>query len=316
MVVLAKRTDRTSKSTFPNLRKPTVSKGKPPRNPKATTDHVAREPEPPQARGSSQTADRALSLLKIVAVASGDGMRLSDIASQANFDRATTHRLLASLMRHGLVEQDLDSKRYRLGLELFALAAAASNRYDVTEVARAALHRLSKLTGDTSFFCLRSGNDLFCIDVETGSYPIKTLPLDIGSKRPLGLGSAGVAALAHMPESEIAAVLARHGNRLAAAAGVSVEAFEALIARARMLGYAVIAEDPQRLMIGVAVALINRRGRPQGTLSVTGLSDRMAAERESEIAALLVAEARAVEDAMWHRPDDTRHMRRWRTIRA
>jgi len=243
-------------------------------------------------------------------------MRLSDIASQANFDRATAHRLLASLMRHGLVEQDPDSKRYRLGLELFTLAAAASNRYDVTEVARAALHRLSNLTGDTSFFCMRSGNDLFCIDVETGSYPIKTLPLDIGSRRPLGSGSAGVAALAHMPAPEITALLARHGNRLAAAAGVSVEALEALIARARTLGYAVIAEDPQQLVTGVAVALINRRGRPEGTLSVTGLSDRMTAKREDEIAALLVAEARAVDDAMWHRPDDSRHIKRWRSRRS
>lgn len=267
----------------------------------------AREP-----RGTSQTANRALVLLKLVAAAPGDGLRLADIASEAGFDRATAHRLLASLMQHAFIEQDPDSKRYRLGLEFFTLAAAASNRFDVTEVARAALRRLSERTGDTSFFCLRSGSDLVCIDVETGTHPIKTLPLDVGSKRPIGLGSVGLAALATLPESESELTLQRSGEKLAHHSGMSLKAYKAELARARSAGYAILPEDDHQLMLGVAVALINRRGRPQGTLSVTGLAELSTPARLAEIAKHLTAEARSVEDSMWRLPEERRHRRRWK----
>ena len=263
-------------------------------------------------RGASQTVNRALGLLKLTAAAPSDGVRLAEIAEEAGLDRATAHRLLASLAQFGFVEQDSETKRYRLGLEFFAMAAAASNRFDVTEVTRGVLRELSDKTGNTSFFCLRAATDLVCIDVETGASPIRTLPLDVGSKRPIGHGSAGLAALASLPDGEAATILERLGAGLAQSSGLTLDQYLEELAKVKTSGYAVLPEDSEQLVLGIAVALINRRGRPQGTLSVTGLARLLPLVEQEEIAKELLAQARHVEDAMWRLPDDKRHRKTWR----
>ena len=117
-------------------------------------------------QGGAQTVDRALGLLRLIAAGPAEGLRLSDMAAQAGLDPATAHRLMTSLVRNGFADQAAATRRYTLGLKVYSLAAAASNRHDPVAVARAALLRLSGATGDTATLCLRSGLDLVCVDVQ------------------------------------------------------------------------------------------------------------------------------------------------------
>ena len=265
----------------------------------------------PKAPGGTQAVDRALALLRMVAAAPGEGLRLSDLVETSGLDRATTHRLLSSLVANELVDQDVVTKRYTLGLDFFTLAAAASNRYDVADVARTALQTLSAATGDTTTLCLRSGLMLICIDVETGSFPVKALPMDIGSRRPMGAGASGIAILAGLPDFEIEQTLQKSAKRLAEAPGQDIGTIMAAVALCRVQGYALAPEEPLGRILGVAVALINRRGRPQGTLSINGIPDRLAPERLPELVALLQQQARVIDEAMWRMPDSDRHRTRW-----
>ncbi len=261
--------------------------------------------------GGTQAVDRALALLRLVAQAPGEGLRLSDLAEASGLDRATTHRLLSSLVGNELVDQDLVTKRYTLGLDFFTLAVAASNRYDVAEVARTALRTLSKQTGDTTTLCLRSGLNLVCTDVETGNFPIKALPMDIGSRRPLGAGASGIAMLAALPDFEIERTLQKAAKRLEEAPGQDIASIMAAVTQCRAQGYALAPEEPLGRILGMAVTLTNRRGRPQGTLSVNGIPDRFTKDRLPELLTALQAQANAINDAMWRMPDSNRHRTSW-----
>lgn len=279
---------------------------------------IAGPPAGVKAPGGTQAVDRALALLRLVAAAPGEGLRLSDLAEASGLDRATTHRLLSSLVANELVDQDVVSKRYTLGLDFFTLAAAASNRYDVAEVARAALKALSAQTGDTTTLCLRSGLMLVCIDVETGAFPVKALPMDIGSRRPLGAGASGIAVLAALPDFEVEATLERSAKRLAEAPNQDAGTIMAAVERCRALGYALAPEEPTARILGLAVTLTNRRGRPQGSLSINGIPERLSDERLPELLAALQEQAGAINEAMWRMPDGDRHRTRWAagTVRA
>lgn len=274
----------------------------------AAPDDVA---PPLRSPAGAQTVNRALALLKLVAVAPADGLRLADLAEIAGLDRATGYRLLASLVHAGFVDQDAETRRYSLGLECFTLAAAASNRHDLAEIARGALRALAGETGDTAALCLRSGLNLVCMDVETGSFPIKALPMDIGSHRPLGAGASGIALLAGLPDFEVAQVLAKTRRRLAEMPGQDEAAIRAAIAACRACGYALAAEEPMGRIMGLAVTLVNRRARPLGTLTLHGIPERFAPERVPALAAQVDAAARGIDAAMWRLPDEVRHRSQW-----
>jgi DNA-binding IclR family transcriptional regulator len=270
----------------------------------------------PKATGGAQAVDRALGLLRIVAAAPGDGLRLSDLATASGLDRATAHRLLASLVGNELVDQDAVSKRYTLGLNFFTLAAAASNRHDLTEVAGAALRTLSAQTGDTTTLCLRSGLMLVCTDVATGDFPIKALPMDIGSRRPLGAGASGIAMLAALPDFEIGQTLQKSALRLADAPGQDVTSIMKAVTLCRAQGYALAPEEPLARIMGLAVTLTNRRKRPEGTLSINGIPDRLSPERVPELLALLQEQVRVIDEAMLRMPDSARHRTGWAGARG
>ena len=263
----------------------------------------------------AQAVDRALALLRLVAAAPGEGLRLADLADAIGLDRTTVHRLLSSLAGNALVDQDAVSKRYTLGLDFFSLAAAASNRHDVAEFARASLKTLSADTGDTATLCLRSGVNLVCTDVATGNFPIKTLPMDIGSRRPLGAGAPGVAMLAALPDFEVEQVLDKVEPRLADVPGQNRAQVLAAVAACRAVGYALMPDEPLGRIVGLAVTLNNRRGRPEGTLTINGIPERFAPERLPLLIAALGAEITAIKRAMEGLPDSARRRSRWADTR-
>lgn len=61
-----------------------------------------------------QSVERASRLLKLLATTPGY-VRLADLAESAGLAKSTTHGLLQTLVREGLVEHDPASRHYRLG---------------------------------------------------------------------------------------------------------------------------------------------------------------------------------------------------------
>ncbi|KPB78811.1 IclR family transcriptional regulator [Pseudomonas syringae pv. maculicola] len=70
---------------------------------------------------------RLFAVLRCLGDCDEGGERVTQLAQRVGLSQPTTHRLLRSLMDEGMVEQDLLSKRYRLSIEFFALAAKAGN---------------------------------------------------------------------------------------------------------------------------------------------------------------------------------------------
>lgn len=89
-----------------------------------------------------------------------------------------------------MVDQCATSKRYRLSLDFFALAAKAGQTGNLRDVVRPSLLRLSASLGDSLFLLARSGFDAVCLDRSEGPYPIRTFTGDIGGRVALGWGRA------------------------------------------------------------------------------------------------------------------------------
>lgn len=262
-------------------------------------------------QGGVQSVRRAISLLNALAQSSSDGERLSTLADMVDLDRGTTRRLLATLIDSGMVEQDAATKHYQLGLAFFSLAAAASNRYDLQEVASDSLKRIAQETGDTVFLALRSGEDVICVDAQSGAYPVQAMPMDIGSHRPLGAGSSGVCILLPLPDAEIAQILKRNHNRLALFAGQDPDSIWTLINDSRPLGYVAAREASGPPIASISAPLINRRGRAVGCLTVSATEDRLSADRRDGVAEVLIREAQHISQIMWRLPDTDRHRSTW-----
>ncbi len=226
--------------------------------------------------------------------------RLTDIALAAGLDKATALRLLDVLLRNGFVVRNPANKRYSLGPEIFTLGAAAVARNDPRAVARASLIRLVRLFEDTAILSIPRGAESVCVDVQAGTYAIRANYLEVGSRRPLGIGAGSLALLAFLPDAEIASLMPLISERFDRYPRYSERFLTQQIEQSRRRGYAVLYDVVVDRMGGIGVPIMGDDGRPAAALSIAALSDRISS-REQAMADALRQEA-ALCTQNWQRP--------------
>ncbi|AFK51871.1 IclR family transcriptional regulator [Tistrella mobilis] len=247
--------------------------------------------------GNVQSVARAAAILRVLAGHVGEGARLSEIAGATGLHKATAHRLLAALKEQGLVDKAADTHRYHLGLELFLLGSSASNRFSIRDIARPSLQRLAEQTGDTIYLFVRSGMDALCVDRVEGAFPIRTLSLDVGGRRPLGVSAGSLALLAALGDEEVGQVIAANAERFARF-DCAPEEVGRMVEATRRAGHAVSDGMIVPGMCAVAVPINDRTGMPVAAISIGAISQRMDATRRARIVGLMAAEARRIEQGL------------------
>lgn len=235
--------------------------------------------------------ERAAAILRVLAQAGAAGTRLADVALATGLGKTTTHRLLNALLDLGFVGQDERSRHYRLGLEVYALAMAARSRLDVVELARPSLTALAEETGDTVFLSVRDRFESVCVDRQVGSFPIRTLTLNVGDRRPLGVGSGSLALLSGLPDEDVRRAMEANANRLPVYGSFDVSAIYRLVEQTRAQGYAFNDGRIVSGMTAIAVAVPGPDGLPAAALSVAAIADRMLPERRARVVSLAQREA-------------------------
>lgn len=243
-----------------------------------------------------QSVVRASNVLDAVAQYA-DGCRLADVVRDTGLDRATTHRFLKALAGTRLVDYDDATARYFVGLKLISLAATAANRFDLVRHIGPAMRRLAAETADTVYLSMRIGTEAVCLAREEGTFPIKTLTLKVGDRRPLGVGAGSLALLAFLPDAEVEHLLALQAAAFATF-GFDAPIVRGAVADSRRLGYALNEGRLIRGMSAVGVPVRAPDGAPVAALSVAAVSDRMAPERRNDIVAALTREAHTVESEL------------------
>ncbi|AVI85205.1 MULTISPECIES: IclR family transcriptional regulator [Pseudomonas syringae group] len=237
---------------------------------------------------------RLFAVLRCLGECDEGGERVTQLAQRVGLSQPTTHRLLRSLMDEGMVEQDLLSKRYRLSIEFFALAARAGNTGNLRDVVRPSLLRLSASLGDSLFLLARSGFDAICLDRSEGPYPIRTFTGDIGGRVALGVGQGSLAILAFLPEDERETVIAYNLPRLKDFHLYDEVFLRSEVENVRRLGYAGRNTGALPGMAGLAVPILDRNGRAVAALSVATITDRLGPDRLMTVVELLKREATAI----------------------
>lgn len=124
---------------------------------------------------------------------------VSGIARALELPKSTTHRLLASLGRRGLVERD-EQGRYRPGLRLVALGLGVLDREPVVAAARPELEAEARATGETLFLAAARGGRIVVLDKVEGTGFLRVSPR-VGEEVPVAVTATGRLHLAFAPES-------------------------------------------------------------------------------------------------------------------
>jgi DNA-binding IclR family transcriptional regulator len=247
--------------------------------------------------GSRQVVEKVAALLRALGAVGSAGGATATLARDTSLTRPTAHRLLSSLVTEGLVDRGADG-RWFLGPELYLLGGVAAARFDITEQGRAILVELADRTGESAFLSAVRGQETVCLLAEEGSFPLRSHVLYEGIRFPLGVASAGLAILAHMPVPETEAYIAASDLMPRWGRSHSRRALHARVIATRKTGYAV---NPGLIVDGswgLGAAVFNGAGQPAWALSLTGVESRFRADRQHQLGRLLLRKAHQLTKAV------------------
>ena len=140
-----------------------------------------------------RSVDRAAALLLALGDSQGEA-GVTELARRLGLHKSTASRLLATLQKRGLVEQDEETGKYRLGLVIIRLAERAERTLDLRGIAMPELERLARLTHETTGLGILDGDTLLTVAQADGPNLIAvgdwTGPLDAAPLRRVGQGPA------------------------------------------------------------------------------------------------------------------------------
>jgi IclR family acetate operon transcriptional repressor len=222
---------------------------------------------------------KAVRVLHALADADG-GVGVSELGRDLGIGKASVFRLLRTLAELGLVQQDSETRQYRLGPELIPLGQAASDSIDLRSVARPAMERLTGGTGMPSYLNVAGSRDVVCLE-HVRSLSQIDLYGQAGHTMPYHACPSGLVLLAFGPgdrlERAFSLGLPRYGRNTI----VSRRALRAALADVRSRGYA----------FGIDAPIFDHHGSVVGALGLAGFSHMFEPRRESLIAAVAGAAA-------------------------
>src|SRR4051812_18402514 len=101
-----------------------------------------------------QSLGRAFAILEAIA-RHREGIGLAELSKLVGLHNSTTFHLAKTLVSLGYIRQERDSKRYRVGRPLFALAATALGEIEMVNLCTPVLEDLLRQTGESGHFPLR-----------------------------------------------------------------------------------------------------------------------------------------------------------------
>lgn len=233
----------------------------------------------------SRTLARGLAVLDAVIDGPRTGVRLVDLAAATGLERATLYRLLAALIEGGHVARR-GRFAYVLGPRLAALAPAGASQNLAVRL-QPVLAEVSAGCGDAAFAIVREGALSHCIARQVGNHPVQVLVIQVGTRQPLGVGAAGLALLAALPDAEVDAIIAANTTTMPAYGGMTPERLRLLVRATRERGWSVIGNHATRGVLAAGMAVRNAVGEPVAAISVASTLARMNKERQQLVVRLM-----------------------------
>jgi len=247
----------------------------------------------PAVRRGTQSIERVVGLLRVVASRGRSGMRLSDVSAATDLPTSTCYRMLQQLELEGMVERHAVTRKYVPGPLLHELGLLARPRLDLAARCEDTLSALAEQTQDTVYLSERRGLEAICSARSLGDYPIKALTLDVGIRRPLGIGAGGLAILCALPPAEAEEIVEANASRYARLSTLDADRVRAAVREGRERGYAFLdgAVFPGTAAVGVAFPAHH----PIAAISVAAVSTRLGDARREAVAAGLQREIARLE---------------------
>ena len=226
---------------------------------------------------------------------------VTEIANRIGLHKSTVSRILATFEQEHLVERDEETRRFRLGLGLIAVAGPLLADLEERRVAYPVLRELAEQTGETSALMVWNGNESMCVEQIASRQQIKhTTPL--GARYGDAMSASVQVFLAGQPEERVRSLLRSGTITLPGLDDAGLDAYLVRLKEGAGRGWAINYGESSVDEVGVAAPVYDHRGDVVAAVLVPAPRFRVSAERLQSLGEACAAAAQKVTARLGGRP--------------
>jgi DNA-binding IclR family transcriptional regulator len=246
-----------------------------------------------------QAIDRAVMILKCFSEKRRE-LKLSDIADELGLNKSTVHGIISTLKYHGLINQNEENQKYRLGLYLLELGETITNSMDIREIASPIIKDICSKIEETVHLGSLDNTDVVYIDKQESNQSMRIFTT-IGTRNPAYCTGIGKAMLAYAdPEilmGNLPEKLEKFTNKTITDRAELLKELESI----REKGYSMDNEERIEGLTCVASPVFDHSGKAKYSISVSGPSIRMTKEKIEETIKLVKEAAKEISNRLGYR---------------
>ena len=219
---------------------------------------------------------------------------LAELTAALRQSKPTIFRILHTLENFGYVEKDKATGCYALGLRFHTLGSAAVRHEQLRWQALPPLQDLARDTGETVHVGILYDGEAICVQAVDGTRLVR-MHAFVGKRTPAHASALGKVLLAHRPDSDIDALIARTGlPRFTRHTITAQAALRTALQLVRQQGWALDDEEMEIGLRCLGAPIADHTGRPCASVAVSVPASRMEPARVQELIPLVQATARRI----------------------
>ena len=254
------------------------------------------------ASGAKTRLSSVATALRLLNAFSEDEVEIgiSALSKRLGVAKSTVHRLAVTLVAEGILEQNPDNEKYRLGITLFRLGSLVRARMNLSNEAKPFLVALRELTSETVHLAILNHNQIMYIYNLESRQAIRARS-DIGVMKPAYCTAEGLAILAFQPPEVVNGVLAGPLVPRTARTITDPEKLRAILQDVRERGVAVEDEETEIGMRCIAAPVRDGTGTVIAAVGVAGPVQRLSRKTINNFAPSLIRTANSISARLGHR---------------
>jgi IclR family transcriptional regulator, KDG regulon repressor len=227
---------------------------------------------------------------------------ISALAERLGLAKSTVHRLASTLVEAGMLEQNQETGKYRLGLAVFELGSLVRRKIDISLEAKPWLMTLREQTGETVDLSILDHGGVVCVNF-LESKNVNRISSGVGLRKPVHCTAEGKALIAFQPASTIERIVGSGTvERRTPRTLIDPGALKEELANIRARGYATDDEEYELGVRSIAAPIRDDSGNSVAAVGVTGPKQRLTKTRLLSIAPFVTAAAQAISRRLGDRP--------------
>ncbi len=239
-----------------------------------------------------QSIQRAVTILRSFTEAEPE-LGVTELSRRLGLHKSTVSRMIATLQSEGLIDQNQETGKYRLGVGLVSLAGVALGRLNARAAALPHLASLVDISQETVNVTVRDGAE--CVNIERAASPQPIQYIGwIGRRSPLHCTASGKLILAHMTTEERTAVLPTPLKQYTDKTITDPYQLTRQLNQICQQKYAIVHEEYEAGFSSLAAPLYNHLGSLLATISISGPTYRLSDAIFQEHLPTLLATCQAI----------------------